>query len=294
MSTNENHLAKVRPTSLAVPANMPKAEGEPLQILHPLPLHWTDRDAAFTALAEPFDPEDVFWLPQNVNYDDKTAIAAAYADKRAYSDRMDSVLGKPFWQAECGTPIIAPFTKIIKAKYDWKKKDDNGNKLLLEPERTIHGTKVFVVARVSVFFGPDLGWIWKESTGAADTDDENAITTAEAQAFKRACSLWGPGKYFYTLPKITAPYDNKKRSWKEGYEPQVPDWAIPAKTKTCKDSSCGKEIVGIEWENKQREKQYMSALGIIYRSRQQYNTELCADCQAARRKTTPAADSRLT
>lgn len=289
-----SNLASVQgvsqPPSVTLTPGQP-VSGEPLKELYPIPLHFTNPEAAFAALAEPFEPEEVFWLPQSINYDDDnpTAVAAAYADKRAYSARMDAVLGKHNWQVSFGAPVVAPFTKIIKEKKNWKTKE------VETPQQIIQGTKVFVVAQVSVFFGPGIGWIGKESTGAADTDDENAITTAEAQAFKRACSLWGPGNYFYELPKESYPYNKKKRTWKEGYAPSVPDWAIPKKTKTCKDPACGKEIQGVEYLDKQNQKQYISALGIINRARQHYQTELCADCQAARRKAAanPAAEQRL-
>lgn len=41
--------------------------------------------------------------------------------------------------------------------------------------------------------------------------DENPATSAEAQAFKRACSAFGLGRYLYSLPQVWAEYDQEKR-----------------------------------------------------------------------------------
>lgn len=270
-------------------------QGESLiKHLAPLPAILEDQEATFAALSEPFEPEDVSWLPQSINYDAETAVAAAYADKRAYSDRMDAALGKQFWQVEFSEPVVTNYTKVTKIKYDFKKKNPDGSKVVLEPSQTLQGTKVLVVAKVGVYFG-ELGWIWKSSTGAADADDENVITTAEAQAFKRACSLWGPGKYFYSLPKYVCAYSKSARTWKQGHEPRIPDWAIPSKTKTCKETGCGTEIIGVEYKDKANNNQvnYISALEIINKSRETYGTELCAGCAKKRRKANSEAESRL-
>lgn len=41
--------------------------------------------------------------------------------------------------------------------------------------------------------------------------DENAATSAQAQAFKRACAAFGLGRYLYNLPGIWCDYDQDKR-----------------------------------------------------------------------------------
>jgi hypothetical protein len=43
--------------------------------------------------------------------------------------------------------------------------------------------------------------------------EENAATTAEAQAFKRACSAFGLGRYLYSVPQVWADYDSSKRQF---------------------------------------------------------------------------------
>lgn len=42
--------------------------------------------------------------------------------------------------------------------------------------------------------------------------DENPATSAEAQAFKRACAAFGLGRYLYSLPQVWAEYDQDKRA----------------------------------------------------------------------------------
>jgi len=55
-------------------------------------------------------------------------------------------------------------------------------------------------------------------------DDENAMTRAEAQAFKRACSCFGLGRYFYDFAEMWVDldeYGNPKSI------PNLPAWALP-------------------------------------------------------------------
>jgi len=43
--------------------------------------------------------------------------------------------------------------------------------------------------------------------------EENAATSAEAQAFKRACSAFGLGRYIYSVPQVWAEYDPQRRQF---------------------------------------------------------------------------------
>jgi hypothetical protein len=45
-----------------------------------------------------------------------------------------------------------------------------------------------------------------------DNSDENAATSAESQAFKRACTAFGLGRYLYSFPQTWAAYDERKSS----------------------------------------------------------------------------------
>src|SRR5207237_7758434 len=56
----------------------------------------------------------------------------------------------------------------------------------------------------------------------------NAATRAEAQAFNRACSCFGLGRYLYDLDKVWEDLDQYNRPVRDPY---LPDWAIPAHTR---------------------------------------------------------------
>jgi hypothetical protein len=53
--------------------------------------------------------------------------------------------------------------------------------------------------------------VTKEATGEGDASDPNCGTIAEAQAFKRACSAFGCGRYLYDLPQRWFDYDGAKK-----------------------------------------------------------------------------------
>ena len=55
-------------------------------------------------------------------------------------------------------------------------------------------------------------------------ENDNAGTAAEAQAFKRACSCFGLGRYLYDLEGQWVDLDEKKRPLET---PRLPDWARP-------------------------------------------------------------------
>ncbi|MGA1996335.1 MAG: hypothetical protein ABSH45_11215, partial [Bryobacteraceae bacterium] len=55
-------------------------------------------------------------------------------------------------------------------------------------------------------------------------DNENAGTAAEAQAFKRACTCFGLGRYLYDLGGAWVDLDDRKQPLSK---PRLPDWAFP-------------------------------------------------------------------
>lgn len=142
---------------------------------------WSDEqtnrqlEQALEQLRLPFHPEHVTWKPGVVAKSGDRALALAYADVRAYQNRLDEV---------CGGAWAVSYTP-------WG-------------ERIICNLTLFGVTR--------------SSTGEPDADsDRNEIggTVAEAQAFKRACSMFGLGRYLYTLPSVWADYDKESRQFTE-------------------------------------------------------------------------------
>lgn len=217
-------------------------------------------------LRAPFNPEDISWKPQTVNYSAKTALAVAYADPRAYVDRLNEVFGTGGWMDRY-TFIATPFTKFIKGKAAWQDKPATEDKL-------VPGDKVLVVSTIDV---PEFD-ISISSTGDSDASDDNAATSAEAQAFKRAAMKLGLGRYLYDLPKVTARYDKGK--WLDG-PPSLPDWALPKYH--CEE--CKGEV-----KSTTHKEQTFSVAQLLANSQRKYQMDLCADCQ---RKRTEAAKGQL-
>ena len=67
--------------------------------------------------------------------------------------------------------------------------------------------------------------LWSHSgTGEEWADDDNGMTSADAQAFKRACSCFGLGRYFYDVPAIWVDLDQNRQPAKT---PVLSAWALP-------------------------------------------------------------------
>jgi len=210
------------------------------------------------ALKSPFNPEDISWKPQTVNYKAETALAVAYADPRAYVDRLNEVFGVGGWTDQYEF-IATPFTKFIKGKKAWKDTPATEDKL-------VPGNKIVCVAVIII----EEESIEVSSTGDSDASDENAATSAEAQAFKRAAMKLGIGRYLYELPKVTARF--KDNVWLDG-PPCLPDWALPKVI--CQE--CGSQIASVVHGDKT-----YSVSQLTKNSQAKYQKNLCGDCQKAK------------
>jgi len=125
-------------------------------------------------LRKPFNPSHVTWRPGAVKGD--RALALAYADLRAYMNRLDEV---------CGS--------------DWS--------VAYEPWGDDR-----IICRLTI-----LG-VTRSSTGETTNEAERSEiggTVAEAQAFKRACAMFGLGRYLYNLPTGWADYDPTTKRFTE-------------------------------------------------------------------------------
>lgn len=126
-------------------------------------------------LRKPFHPSQVTWRPGAVNSDQTRALGLAYADLRAYQNRLDEV---------CGLNWSVSYTP-------W------GDRIICH--LTING-------------------VTRSSTGEPDAQSERseiAGTATEAQAFKRACAMFGLGRYLYHLPGIWVEYSRENRYFTE-------------------------------------------------------------------------------
>jgi hypothetical protein len=140
-------------------------------------------DTVLTELTQPFDPEAVEFKAGATTQDKARALALAYVDSRVYQGRLDAV-----------TP-------------DWRN----------EYTREYAGERVIVTCALTVA-GVTRQAIGESLQANARHDgstviEENAATSAEAQAFKRACSAFGLGRYLYSVPQVWAEYDSGKRQF---------------------------------------------------------------------------------
>jgi hypothetical protein len=154
----------------------PTARVAPLELERRIEMEAREHLAqALEELRKPFHPSQVTFKPGAIAKSGDRALALAYGDLRAYQNRLDEV---------CGGDWSVSYTP-------WG-------------DRIICNLTIFGVTR--------------SSTGEPDNDSERneiAGTVAEAQAFKRACAMFGLGRYLYTLPSMWAEYDKERRQFSE-------------------------------------------------------------------------------
>ncbi len=123
-------------------------------------------------LSKPFPVNVITWKPQVLNEGHTEGMAVAYADLRAYEDRLNEVCPD-----------------------DWS------------------SSLQFVVAdgKVGAIVHLTIAGITRAGDGESPIGDSNAFTSAYAQAFKRAASRFGLGRFIYDIPKTWVEYDDDKR-----------------------------------------------------------------------------------
>jgi hypothetical protein len=153
----------------------------------------------FAQLAAPFDLAEIKWRVTHTTRDGSRGAVIAFADPRAYTDRLNQIFTPTGWTREYEVATISSLTR--------SKKD-----------KVIQTGKVLVTCSLTVH---DLG----RHTGSGEewADEENAMTGAEAQAFKRACSCFGLGRYFYSLAEMWVPLNEYRQPLSF---PTLPNWAV--------------------------------------------------------------------
>ncbi len=167
-------------------------------------------------MAEPFDPGEIKWrvtatsTQQTRNGTVKRGQLVAYADQRAYTDRLNDVFGEWGWTRNYVVQVAQNFERVTRQGTKNEKQSTICAKVVVVSTVTIHG------------LGSHTG------VGEEWADDENSATRAEAQAFKRACACFGLGRYLYDLDKVWEDLDQYGRPART---PNLPDWAVPGRTK---------------------------------------------------------------
>jgi len=153
------------------------------------------------ALEVPFDPSQIEWRVMNTTkgLQPPRGQVVPYADQRAYTDRLNALFTPAGWTRK--------YTIHTSASFERSKDQKIAAKVLVTCELTVFG----------------LGS--HSATGEEWADDDNACTSAEAQAFKRACSCLGLGRYLYYFTGTWVDLDDRKRPKSV---PQLSGWATPS------------------------------------------------------------------
>jgi hypothetical protein len=152
------------------------------------------------SLKEPFPPKDVKWLVAATSRDGRKGRVTPYADPRAYTDRLNEVVTASGWSRQYAVHTISSVTRVRK-------------------DKLIQTGKVLVTCTLTI-----TGVGSHSGSGEEWADDENAMTSAEAQAFKRACTCFGLGRYFYSFAEMWVELNEYKQPLRL---PSLPAWAVP-------------------------------------------------------------------
>jgi hypothetical protein len=139
-------------------------------------------------LEAPFATSEIKWRVTHTSRDGKKGAIIPFADPRAYTDRLNKVFTPAGWTRQYIVTTVSNISRMVTR------------------DKTIQTGKILVTCIVTI---PGVG----THTGSGEewADNENAMTSAEAQAFKRACSCFGLGRYFYDVREQWVELDDYKR-----------------------------------------------------------------------------------
>lgn len=170
-----------------------------------MPVSTLDIGSALAELEVPFAPEQVHWRITNTAKDKRRAQIVPYADARAYMDRLNALFTPRGWTRDYKIETMRNITRMKKGE-------------------SIVSGKILVTCTVAI-----IGLSSHSGTGEEWADDENGMTAADAQAFKRACTCFGLGRYFY---EFHGPWVDLDQNQQPKRIPALPAWAIPENWRT--------------------------------------------------------------
>ena len=145
------------------------------------------QDTLLKQLKNPFDPKFVKFRLGATNVDKTKGIALAYVDSREVMKRLDDVCGVGGWQDKY-IPVDGGF-----------------------------------ICEISIL----INNVWVTKSNAAGNTKLEAIKGGASDAFKRAASVWGVGRYLYYLPNAWVAIRQQGNSYVLDEIPELPEWAQP-------------------------------------------------------------------
>jgi len=159
-----------------------------------------EREKLFAQLEAPFDPALIKWRVMRIFDDGRSGVILPFADPRAYTDRLNELFTPSGWTREYTISTVPSLCRMERGK-------------------SIVTSKVLVATAVTITrVGSHTG------TGEEWADRENAVTAADAQAFKRACSCFGLGRYLYRFGETRVRLNSRGEPIAI---PTLPEWALP-------------------------------------------------------------------
>jgi len=195
-----------------------------------------DREKLFAQLEVPFDPAQVKWRVTRTSNDGRSGVILPFADPRAYTDRLNQLFTPAGWTR---TYTISTVPSLCR----------------MEKGRSIVTSKLLVAAAVTINrLGSHTG------TGEQWADLENAVTAADAQAFKRACSCFGLGRYLYSFGETWVQLNQRGEPFAL---PVLPAWALPPGVTVQPISGLGVDVRGpVDPKLTVEIEKYRSTLGV--------------------------------
>jgi hypothetical protein len=153
------------------------------------------------ALEAPFDPAMLKWMVVRKAKSGRRGAVLPYADPRAYTDRLNHVVTPRGWVF---VPSVSTLPNLSRRL--WNGKSVQTGKVIVEGTLTIH--------RLATHKGNGEAW----------ADREHSVSSAEAQAMRRASACFGLGRYLYWFRETWVSLDRRGAPIKQ---PILPEWALP-------------------------------------------------------------------
>jgi hypothetical protein len=162
-------------------------------------------EALLTRLAEPFDPTEIKWRVTHTTQDGSRGAVIPFADPRAYTDRLNQIFTPTGWTRQYDVSTVSAVSRMKR-------------------DKVIQTGKVLVTCTLTIG-----GVGCHTGSGEEWADEQNAMTASEAQAFKRAATCFGLGRYLYNFAEMWVPLNIHRQPLQI---PPLPKWALPRPNST--------------------------------------------------------------